>query len=141
MSYELLVSLYFGEGSNADLTTPQSRRLLHVTTPLESRVSAAVAEGLDVILTGHPGDGKSHIARMLSERGLLRDAALLLDLSAKPTKEALHQWASLRGKQRFVMCANEGPLRELIAEARTHAPLAAVARELDAQIGHLTVAD
>ena len=67
MSYELLVSLYYGEGSNADLTSARSRRLLHVAAPLEARVASVVREGLDVVLTGNPGDGKSHIARTLSE--------------------------------------------------------------------------
>jgi len=141
MSYELLLSLYFGEGSNADLTTPQARRVLHVSTPLEARLSSAINGGLDVVVTGNPGDGKSHVARTLAERGLIGDAALLLDLSARSTTEALNQWAALKGQRRFLMCANEGPLRELVSEASFDGRLSSIARELEGQLGHLTVAD
>ena len=53
----------------------------------------------------------------------------------------MRQWGALKGKRRFVMCANEGPLRELVSEARSDERLAPLAAELAAQIGRLTVAD
>ena len=88
MSYTLLSSLYFGEASNADLSSPEARGLLHVETPLDAFVPAQVARGLDVVLTGNPGDGKSHLVRTLHDRGLLSEASIEFDLSAKPTSSA-----------------------------------------------------
>lgn len=135
MSYELLLSLYFADGSNADLTSRHERELLHVPAPVEGCITSAVRHGLDVVLTGNPGDGKSHLVRSLSERGGFADVELLLDLSAVQTSDALAQWRAARAAgRRFVMCANEGPLRVLIEGARSDELLSGDAWELKQQL-------
>lgn len=137
MSYDLLLSLYFAEGSNADLTTREERELLHVRTPVEERITAAIREGFDVVLTGNPGDGKSHLVRALSDRGELSDAEVLLDLSAVSTGEAVRRWRGCRAAgRRFVMCANEGPLRAFHRSARSDEALGDSAGELEQQLAY-----
>ena len=140
MSYALLSSLYFGEAANADLSSPETRALLHVQTPLDAFVPTVVARGLDVVLTGNPGDGKSHLVRTLHDRGSLKDAAIEFDLSAKPTSEVLGAWSAARKAGRaFVLCANEGPLLDLLKEMPRVSILVDHEQELRGQLGHLVV--
>jgi hypothetical protein len=141
VSYGLLTSLYFGEGTNADLATPETRSLLHVPTALDEFIPAALKNGLDVVLTGNPGDGKSHLVRTLMDRGALGPAMVELDLSAKPTVAVAEAWRTARGAhRRFVLCANEGPLMELLQEMANASNLADFAEELRGQLDRLTVA-
>lgn len=138
MSYQLLSSLYFGEGTNADLATPETRALLHVDTPLDQYIPTTVERGLDVVLTGNPGDGKSHVVRTLLDRGRLREAEVELDLSAKPTAEVMQRWKGAVSRRKpFVLCANEGPLLDLVRELDKDNSLQSRAQELRAQLGRL----
>lgn len=140
MSYELLTSLYFSEAANADLTSAENRARLHVATPVEKLVVERVADGSDVVLTGNPGDGKSHLVRTLLDKNKLGGAVVELDLSARPTPAVIEEWRSARdaGKP-FVLCANEGPLIELLRELVDVAGLSDERRELEGQLGHLLV--
>lgn len=142
MSYELLKSLYGGAGTNADLVRKEDLALLHVETPVEASLLRLVSERKDVVLTGNPGDGKSHVVRLLLARNQLREIALEPDLSARPTKSVAAQWAEARKAGRpFVLCGNEGPLRELIQEMAVHPELKSVSAELRSQLGHLVGPD
>lgn len=141
MSFELLRSLYGGRGTNADLVRSEDLARLHIETPLEAFVPAQVAAGKDVVLTGNPGDGKSHTVRLLTSRDELKGAVVEGDLSARDTGEVAKNWVgAANARKPFVLCGNEGPLIELLALAVTRPPLAERARELQMQVGHLTVA-
>ncbi len=141
MSFELLRSLYGGRGTNADLVRNEDLARLHIDTPVEVFVPERVAAGFDVVLTGNPGDGKSHTVRLLQARDKLSGAEVESDLSARDTVEVAKSWASAAaGGKPFVLCGNEGPLLELLAYAIKLAALTERARELQAQVGRLTVA-
>jgi hypothetical protein len=138
--YGLLTSLYYGEGTNADLTTRDARQLLHVPTPLEALVPAQVGRGLDIVLTGNPGDGKSHLVRTLQDRGALEGVEVVLDLSARPTDDVIDAWSKARAAgRRFVLCANEGPLTGLLERIKGLAGFERVHVDLVGQLGRLLV--
>ncbi|HEU4403956.1 MAG TPA: hypothetical protein VFS43_01480 [Polyangiaceae bacterium] len=140
MTYDLLCGLYYGEGSNADLTSPAGRRLLHVQTPLEKHVADALGRGLDVVLTGNPGDGKSHVAHMLEADGALRETDVYPDLSAGPNAAAVSRWlAARKAGRRFLLLGNEGPLVEFLEEARGVPGLEASVAEVRGQLRRLLV--
>lgn len=142
MSYEYLCSLYRGEGSNADLTSREARDKVHVATDLDELVTALLASGRDVVLTGNPGDGKSHLARRLQDRASLGSAELISDLSERDTRATVSAWRALRASgRRVLLCGNEGPLRELIQVMREDGAMRDLSAELDAQIGRLVVDD
>jgi hypothetical protein len=140
VSYALLTGLYFSEASNADLTSPAARALLHIATPLEDLLAAQVAAGRDVVLTGNPGDGKSHLIRILEERGALGRAIVERDLSARQDGEVLGTWSAARAARRpFVLGANEGPLVDLVGKLAAVSALARTGAEITRQLGHLLV--
>ena len=141
MSYELLRSLYFGETTNADIVSADSRRRLHVRTGLDNYIPTVLRGGHDLVLSGNPGDGKSHLVRYLQDIGALGDAVVELDLSARPTADVIADWLAARqsGKP-FALCANQGPLGELIRALAGVEALAATREELAAQLGNLTTA-
>jgi hypothetical protein len=141
MSYNLLLELYYGKATNADLVDQDSRELLHVSTQLDDFIPEQIQRGRDIILSGNPGDGKSHAVRNLADKGYLDGAEVELDLSARPTAEVVQRWAAARSAARpFVLCANQGPLGELLAALRQHTLLAETGAELSGQLGKLTAA-
>ena len=138
MSYELLRGLYLGSASNADTTGRDARDLLHVRTELDALVPKLVLSGHDVVVTGNPGDGKSHLVRTLEDRGKIPGAEIELDLSATDEREVIQRWRAARASERpFLLCGNEGPLKSLIFALRGESALEDAARELSGQIGKL----
>ncbi len=140
MSYHLLRGLYYGETSNADLATAETRERLHIASELDDLVPHLLNAGTDVILTGNPGDGKSHIVAHLKDQGQISNAEVELDLSAKPTSTVVEHWQSARSARRpFIMCANEGPLLEFTAEASRCETLRHCIEDINNQLGRLTL--
>ena len=138
MSYGILRGLYLGEASNADLASADVRARLHVTTPLDELIPSLVQRRLDVVLTGNPGDGKSHLVRNLAETGRLAGATIELDLSAHPDEEIIAAWeAAARAGHPFVLCANQGPLITLLETLASGSSLHGRAAELGGQLGRL----
>lgn len=141
MTYQLLRSLYFGSGANADITADADRAKLHVATPLDDFIPTLLREGLDVVLTGNPGDGKSHLAKALAQRGGLEEVVVELDLSANTAELIIERWskASAAGTP-FLLCANEGPLTALISALLEDSRLRERGEELSRHLGRLVSA-
>ncbi len=138
MGYELLRGLYLGNSSNADLTSQSERQIIHVKTPLDGVIPTLLATGRDVVVTGNPGDGKSHLIRTLFDRGRLDGAEVELDLSAKDEAEVIRRWeaAALAGTP-FILCANEGPLITLLAAMSGNTALTTRREDVLRQLGRL----
>lgn len=138
MTYHLLRSLYFGRGANADITDDLDRARLHVETPLDEFIPRVLQGSRDVVLTGNPGDGKSHLAKALLDKHNLDGAEVELDLSANTAGEVVRRWseAASRGAP-FLLCANEGPLTALIPGLMEVAALNSRGHELAHQLGRL----
>lgn len=138
MSYELLRSLYLGAATNADLTSYEQRLKFHVRTELDRVLPDLVSSGRDVVITGNPGDGKSHLVRYLVDRGRLPASEVELDLSATSEERVMARWRAARAASRpLVLCANEGPLKALLTHMVRAPELASTAQELGGQLGRL----
>lgn len=123
---EFFLNLYNGHSSIAERTDASMRELLHVETDLEERVETWLKAGKDVILTGRPGDGKTHLLQYIDNK--LRaenfNVEVELDASQKNEDEIIESWsqAHVAGKP-FFLAVNHAPLRELARRAEGHSIL------------------
>jgi hypothetical protein len=70
-----------------------------------------LASGWDIILTGNPGDGKTHLLRYLDLPNTVHKET---DASQRKSTEILDEWRTARtNAQRFVLAINHAPLRSL----------------------------
>lgn len=68
---------YRGSSAYADYVPAELLSVIHLETKLDDAIVASAMAGKDIVLTGNPGDGKTHIIRLLKQR---------LESSGKPIK-------------------------------------------------------
>lgn len=117
---EFIRELYRGKSGYADNTSSDLLSAMHVTTRIDEQIMTAVAAGKSVILTGYPGDGKTHLLRMLLLRleQMESHPVVELDASTLTDNELFEKWrrASDEGRP-FCVAINEAVLLNL---ARCH---------------------
>lgn len=99
---------------------------VHVVTELDSAIIEAVSTGKDVVLTGNPGDGKTHIIRILQEQldTLEVDPIIELDASTMTNKAIYEKWLSAKNASRpFVIAINAAVLLALAKEFPSFMPI------------------
>jgi hypothetical protein len=110
-----LINLYNGHQSIAERAAPYQLRHIHVQTELDVRIIEWLNNGEDVILTGNPGDGKTHLLRYLK---FPANVEIEMDASQKKPGDVLNAWRNCRQRgDRFVLAINHAPLRSLTEEA------------------------
>ena len=121
---EFFLNLYNGHSGIAERTSDNDRSRIHVTTQLESKIAEWLLNGRDVILTGSPGDGKTHLLQQVkanfeqSENQLQTEQ----DASQRSEEEILLQWQTARKENLpFLLAINHAPLRKL-AKATENKP-------------------
>jgi hypothetical protein len=119
LSVEFIRRLYRHTALYADRHTEKQLKALHVEDKrLENFVKNKVKDGWSVVLTGNPGDGKTHLLRSLKRSLKLAGAAVQWDASAVSSNRALvDEWrdALARGVP-YCIAINEGPLLDLAQE-------------------------
>ncbi len=115
------LNLYNGHSGIAERTGQYERGFLHVQTELEDYIKKWLETGKDVILTGSPGDGKTHLLQEISQslNGTI-SFSVELDASQKTESEILVAWKQARQKsQPFFVAINHAPLRKLARVAKS----------------------
>lgn len=105
--------LYRGTSAYADQMNELSLRMLHVETDLDSAILDAARNGYSVVLTGNPGDGKTHILRILESKlqELPVPPIVEYDASAKTDIDLLDAWQRAVIQERpFCVAINEAVL-------------------------------
>ena len=118
---DYFLNLYNGHSGIAERSLDAHRAHIHVKTKLESKITEWLIEGKDVILTGSPGDGKTHLLQQVKDEFRRRELELYSeqDASQKSEREILLEWRRARDKKiPFLLAINHAPLRELAKEAK-----------------------
>ena len=97
---QFIRDFYRGSSAYADYIDPELLSNIHLETRLDTAIVEAAIEGKDIVLTGNPGDGKTHIIRMLSEKlsNLDKEVAIELDASTLSNDEIYERWKNAKEK-------------------------------------------
>jgi energy-coupling factor transporter ATP-binding protein EcfA2 len=108
--------LYRGTSAYADQMDHRLLRMLHVETDLDDAVIEAIEQGRSVVLTGNPGDGKTHLLRILESEleNKSNSPGVEYDASAKTDEALLLHWQQTLDEGRpFCVAINEAVLINL----------------------------
>ena len=122
--FEDLAEFYNGHNAVAERVEKSKLQYMHIPTRLDTAIETWVMQKSDVILTGNPGDGKTHIISILQDKGSLSTAYLEKDASQKDTEAILKMWQQKKQENiPFVLAINHAPLRNLAAKAQAYSGL------------------
>lgn len=123
---DFIRDFYRGSSGYADFIDYNFLSKVHVVTELDSAIIEAVSTGKDVVLTGNPGDGKTHIIRILQEQldALEVNPIIELDASTMTNKAIYEKWLSAQEASRpFVIAINAAVLLALAKEFSSFKPI------------------
>ena len=103
--------LYRSSNSYADRLNPEELEAIHVDLGVDAHLLVQARENRQIVVTGNPGDGKTHLIERLRKHLESLDAVVITDANACSDREILDAWRSCqrRGKP-FVLAINEWPL-------------------------------
>lgn len=110
---QFIRDFYRGTSAYADYIDEELLSYIHLTTKLDAAIIKAVKEGKDIVLTGNPGDGKTHIIRLLKPKleHLPTPAVVELDASTLLNDQIYQAWLAARQKNApFVIAINAAVL-------------------------------
>jgi hypothetical protein len=133
--------LYRSTNSYADRLTPEQLEWTDVDLGLSDHLLDLARAGRQIVVTGNPGDGKTHLIERL--RGPLEEtgAVVITDANVLSDEELLASWRTCeRDAIPLVLAINEWPLFALRqhAEGRDFEPLAEALRQVREAIWHLS---
>ena len=113
---QMVRHLYHGATGFADDVPIDDLRRLHAATDLDTTIRAHIAAKRSVVLTGNPGDGKTHLLRILEEDIARLGAVVESDASAVLNEEIVANWrAALAAGKPYFIAINESVLFKLAA--------------------------
>ena len=91
---QFIRDFYRGSSAYADHIDSNLLSNIHLVTKLDQAILDAVMDGKDIVLTGNPGDGKTHIIRMLRGKleALGKSVIIEIDASTLPNEEIYKHW-------------------------------------------------
>lgn len=110
---QFIRDFYRGTSAYADHVDTDLLSYIHLKTKLDKAVVDAAKAGKDIVLTGNPGDGKTHIIRVLKEQleQLERPAVVELDASTLSNDEIYSRWKQAKENATpFVIAINAAVL-------------------------------
>lgn len=110
---QFIRGFYRGTSAYADHVDENLLSYIHLKTKLDDAIIKAVKFGKDIVLTGNPGDGKTHIIRMLKTKleSLPTPPIVELDASTRTNDEIYESWKAAHEKKvPFVIAINAAVL-------------------------------
>ena len=110
---QFIRDFYRGSSAYADHIDSKLLSCIHLKTKLDNAIISEAKNGKDIVLTGNPGDGKTHIIRMLKAEleKLSKPVIVELDASTLSDEEIYTRWKNARdSKTPFVIAINAAVL-------------------------------
>lgn len=122
-------TLYKSITSCSDHHTDDIIRRLHIETPVDDAIIRGANEHKVVIVTGNPGDGKTHLIRRVGDEfpeSLRRGDGVKTDANEIEDADIIKSIATALEKKRgLILAINEGILLEICERNRSRLPWAA----------------
>lgn len=125
--------LYRSTNSYADRLSQEELDAIHVDLGVDGFLLEEAANNREIVVTGNPGDGKTHLIERLRSELEAANAEVITDANATSDEETLATWERCRKEGRtFVLAINEWPLFVLqrTAAARGFTPVAEALRQV-----------
>lgn len=122
---QFLRRFYRNGSAFADSTSIEDLKAIHVKTSLDDAILKVVKDGKDCVLTGNPGDGKTHVIRILDEKLKKINSKIepVYDASTLTTAQILERWGDAKRKRvPFVIAINASVLYELQQTSAKNVP-------------------
>lgn len=123
---QFIRDFYRGTSAYADHVDEALLSDIHLETKLDDAILSAAKEGKDIVLTGNPGDGKTHIIRMLRAKleHMEKPVAIEMDASTKSDEEIYQSWASAKQNGTpFIIAINAAVLHSVYSAYPDFAPI------------------
>jgi len=138
---EFIERLYRSTNSYADRLSPEELAWVDVDLGLDGHVLASARAGKQIIVTGNPGDGKTHLIERLRPELERIGALVLTDANVKTDDEIIRDWRACDREGRpMVLAINEWPLFVLRRhpDATQFEPLQEALRQVQQAVYYLT---
>ena len=125
--------LYRSAKSYADRLSPDELEGIHVDLGVDDYLVEEAKGNKQVVITGNPGDGKTHLIERLRPQLESLGAEVITDANAVSDHQTLDTWARCREQRRpFILAINEWPLYVLqrTAKARNFSPVREALRQV-----------
>ena len=125
--------LYRSAKSYADRLNQEELERIHVDLGVDGYLVEEAEASKQIILTGNPGDGKTHLIERLRPQLEALGAEVITDANAVSDEDTLDMWARCREQERpFVLAINEWPLYVLrrTAKGRGFGPVKEALRQV-----------
>ncbi len=134
---QLVRHLYHGATGFADDVPIEDLRRLHAATDLDTTIREHIAAKRSVVLTGNPGDGKTHLLRILEADIAGLGAVVDPDASAVLNEAIVANWrAALAAGKPYFIAINESVLFKLAAAYPEFALLQEARRQVTRAIAY-----
>jgi len=117
LSVDFIAGLYNKHSCYADRLSSEELTDLHIPTGLDASLRKWIKAKKDIVLLGNPGDGKTHLIRLVDDAVKSVNAQVVLDATAEKDYAGLvRKWkAAAKASRPFCLAINQGPLNQLIA--------------------------
>ena len=129
---------YRGSSAYADHIASELLSAIHLETKLDTAIIESALSGKDIVLTGNPGDGKTHVIRMLKNKleGSGKPLRIELDASTLSDEDIYLKWKSAReNNMPFVIAINAAVLYSVYQKYSEFQPI----RDAYFQMSHAVV--
>ena len=117
---------YRGSSAYADHTASELLSVIHLETKLDTAIMEAALSGKDIVLTGNPGDGKTHVIRLLKDKleSIGKPICIELDASTLSNNDIYLKWKEARESNTpFVIAINAAVLYSVYQEYSDFQPI------------------
>lgn len=129
---------YRGSSAYADHIASELLSVIHLETKLDTAIMDAALSGKDIVLTGNPGDGKTHIIRLLKDKleSTGKPIHIELDASTLSNEDIYLKWKAAReSNMPFVIAINAAVLYSVYQKYPSFQPI----RDAYFQMSHAVV--